>query len=66
MSLREIPFEKRIELLKKQYIYDVTKTSIQFTEEGKTKCSKNLKRKISQKSFVRIRNYSFAFNIREN
>ena len=44
MSLREIPFETRIELLKNQYIYDVTKTSIQFTEEGKTKMFQEFKK----------------------
>lgn len=44
MSLREIPFETRIELLKNQYIYDVTKTSIQFTEEGKIKMFQEFKK----------------------
>ena len=37
MKLQEIPFEVRVELLKNEYIYDVTKTSIQFTEEAKNK-----------------------------
>lgn len=37
MRPQEIPFEVRVELLKNEYIYDVTRTSIQFTEEAKNK-----------------------------
>ena len=37
MRPQEIPFEVRVELLKNEYIYDVTRTSIHFTEEAKNK-----------------------------
>ena len=37
MKLKEFSIDERIELLKNKYIYDVTKTCILFTEEGKEK-----------------------------
>ena len=43
VTQQEIPFEIRIELLKNPYIYDVTKTGIQFTEEAKNKIYKAFK-----------------------
>lgn len=43
MKPLEIPFEIRVELLKNEYIYDVTKTCIQFTEEGKNKIFQEFK-----------------------
>ena len=52
MTQQEIPFEIRIELLKNPYIYDVTKTGIQFTEEAKNKFYKAFKEEKSTRKIL--------------